>query len=492
MKIIPIGSTKLVNYLRCFSELEIKRFKNFLESPFHNTSKERIQLFALLKPYHPNYDSIPFTKEKLYKKIYGKSYQKQKMNDLFKSLRILVEDFLIVSDVLKDKKNRQTKLIETFHNRNLPYFKDHSTNLIKQINTQDVKNEEDYFQLYIENKRNYFHITNEQKIKDLDSFIEAHQSLDHFYILAKCKFLTEEFNRKRMFNEQEGLITWPQLEILIPKNILEANPIINTLYQINQLQRNDLPKDFFDALTDQVLNLHNIIEENLLRDLLINLINYGIAKNNTGNDTYNKQCAEIYKAMVDRNILLENGIIRDIEYINISNFAFIYISKDWGEYFCSTYAKYLDSNSRENTQNIALAYKYFFLKDYKKIDIYLEKLNPITQRFYTLRIKGLVMRNLFEDWLYRDIDNLKTLHYQTKNYEQALYRDRKYTGEEKITAYLNFIQVLKKIISLVSEPSKLTLVKVEKIEEEILSREQIIFKAWLQKILAAIKEKFNL
>jgi len=177
-----IGSTKLTQYLRYFSDLEVKRFKNFLDSPFHNTNKERIKLFALIKEYHPNYDTIPFTKEQLHKKIYGKGkkYQSQQMNDLFKSLRILAEDFLIVSDVLKDKEKRQLKLTETFHNRNIPYFKNQSTSLIKKIHIHSIKNEEDYLQLYLENKRLYYHVTNEQKVKGLHSFTEAHQSLDHF------------------------------------------------------------------------------------------------------------------------------------------------------------------------------------------------------------------------------------------------------------------------------------------------------------------------
>ncbi len=486
----PIGTTKLTQYLQALSTLEMKRFKKFLESPFHNTSNERIQLFVLIKKYHPNYDSIPFTKEKLYEKIYGKvGYQAQQMNDLFKSLRILVEDFMIVSDILKNKENRQHKLIETFHNRNLPYFKDHSTDLIKQICANDVNSEEDYLTLYLENKRLYFHITNEQKIKDLDSFTEAHHSLDHFYLLAKCQFLTEEFNRKRIFKESEGLITWHQIEKLIPEKTFENNHILNALYQINQLQRNDLSKVFFDSLTDKIISLHNVIDGNLLRVMLLFLVNYCITKNNLGNEDYNQDCLAIYRVMVDRNILLENGMLRDTEYINIANYAFKYGSKDWAEFFCSTYAIYLDPNNREDLENIVFAFKYFFLKEYNRIDFYLEKLNPMKQGFYVLTIKGLLIKNLFEDWLYRDIDNVKTLYYQTKSYEKHLYRKKEYIGEDRLIAYFNFIQVFKKVINIISDISTLNLSKIDEIREEIQSRRLVIHSKWIIKKLTDLKRK---
>lgn len=487
----PIGATKLAQYLQNFTSLEIKRFKKILESPFHNTNQDCIKLFSLIRKYHPDYDKIPFTKEKLYEKLYGKNkYQSQQMNDLFKSLRILAEDFMIVSDILKNKENRQEKLIETFHNRNLSYFKDHSTDLIQQIRKHEVKDEEDYLKLYLENKRLYFHITNDQKIKGLGSFIEAHHSLDHFYLLAKYKFLTEEFNRKRMFKEQEGLVSWGQIENIVSKNILEENPIINALYQINQLQRNDLPEELFDSLTAKILNLHNVIEDSYLRVLLLNLVNYCISKNNLGNDTYNKKCLAIYQEMVSRNVLLENGILRDLEYLNISNYAFKYGSREWAEYFSSTYINYVGSKNRENMKNIVLAYKYFFLKEYKKIDFYLEKLNPIKQGFFVLSIKGLLIRSLFEDWLYRDIDNIITLSYQAKNYEKNLYRSKEYMGEKKIDAYLSFIQVFKKMLNLISEISTLNLTKINKLIEEIESREIVIQNKWLIKMLNELKKRF--
>ena len=485
-----IEESKLVLILKRLSTLEIKRFKKFLDSPYHNSSKERIELFRLLKKYHPNYNAIPFSKEELYKKIFGKEkYQIQKMNDLMISLKGLVEDFMITSDILNEKKKRKAALIDSFKQRNISLFRELSKEIVNGIKETEIPMEEDYLKLYLEYKRLYFHINNEQKINGASIFQEAHKSLDLFYLFAKFQFLTEEQDRKNIFNESSGLISLDQIEqITKGSKLLEENTAIELLYRITNLRNNNYSKEFFLNLKEDLTNLIGQIESSMLRDLFMKLVNYCIHKNNLGDSSYNLECLDIYKILVEHKLLLENNIIREIEYINIALLAYKYGPVEWADNFSITYKKNLSSPNPEGICDIVFAYKFFFIKKYKMVDKYLNRLSPEVKGFYYPRVKALVIRSLYEDWMIKEEYSPALLNH-ANSYERFLYRHQEVIAEEKVKAYLNFIQILKKLAKFVSSEETREGPKIDTIKQEIVKRKTVAFEHWLSEKIQELEKR---
>jgi hypothetical protein len=50
--------SKVIDIFRTFSPDELKRFRDFVHSPFHNKNKNVIRLFEILKKYYPDFESI--------------------------------------------------------------------------------------------------------------------------------------------------------------------------------------------------------------------------------------------------------------------------------------------------------------------------------------------------------------------------------------------------------------------------------------------------
>ncbi len=63
--------TKLIRLLGTFSGAEIKKFRDFVMSPYYNKNKNVIRLNEVLMKYYPDYDSKSFTEEHIYSEVFG-------------------------------------------------------------------------------------------------------------------------------------------------------------------------------------------------------------------------------------------------------------------------------------------------------------------------------------------------------------------------------------------------------------------------------------
>ncbi|MEO8666607.1 MAG: hypothetical protein ABI462_14030, partial [Ignavibacteria bacterium] len=81
--------------LKTFSGEEVKLFEDFLNSPFHNKNTKVIQLFNLLKKFHPGYNDGKLSKENLFRELFGNvRFRGSYIGNLFSDLNILAEKFL--------------------------------------------------------------------------------------------------------------------------------------------------------------------------------------------------------------------------------------------------------------------------------------------------------------------------------------------------------------------------------------------------------------
>ena len=56
-------NTQLIKLLRTFDQKEIKRFREFISSPFFNKNKNVTKLFEIIRKIYPDFEQEKFTKE---------------------------------------------------------------------------------------------------------------------------------------------------------------------------------------------------------------------------------------------------------------------------------------------------------------------------------------------------------------------------------------------------------------------------------------------
>ena len=85
-------NSEAITLLKTLSPKELKKFRDFLNSPYHNKNKKLCEIFQELRKYCPSFSGRNFTKERLYKKLYKKEkYSDNTMKRLFWDLKNEIE-----------------------------------------------------------------------------------------------------------------------------------------------------------------------------------------------------------------------------------------------------------------------------------------------------------------------------------------------------------------------------------------------------------------
>ncbi len=103
-------NTKLVKLLKTFSGPEIKKFREFVISPYFNKNKNVIRLNDVLLKFHPDFDAKSFTEENIYSEVFGKG-----KFEYFKIKNISSDLYNLGLEYLKLKPNPSTFFMNDYN-----------------------------------------------------------------------------------------------------------------------------------------------------------------------------------------------------------------------------------------------------------------------------------------------------------------------------------------------------------------------------------------
>ncbi|MEO8664015.1 MAG: hypothetical protein ABI462_00850 [Ignavibacteria bacterium] len=110
-------SGKAISVIKTFSNEELKRFGEFLNSPFHNKNKNLIKLYDLLKSFHPLFETDNLT---LHSIVYPeRPFNNDNFKKMMSELLSASENFLIVTGLEKKNFQNQFTLLNELQIRNL-------------------------------------------------------------------------------------------------------------------------------------------------------------------------------------------------------------------------------------------------------------------------------------------------------------------------------------------------------------------------------------
>jgi hypothetical protein len=115
-----VKNTKLIKMLKTFSAPELKKFRDFVKSPFYNKNKNVIKLSEALVKYYPDFSHEALTEKFLYTKIFGSS----KFN------------YFKIKNIISDLYNLGIEFLKLKHNIYTAFYKDH--NLLVELRTRKL------------------------------------------------------------------------------------------------------------------------------------------------------------------------------------------------------------------------------------------------------------------------------------------------------------------------------------------------------------------
>lgn len=471
-KVPPPGGlrgAKCIELLRSLSPWELKSFEKYVASPFFNANGKVAQLLEVLIQYYPGFENREITFEKIFKKLFGnEKFKHQKLRYSMTDLTFLLENFLAykVFEVkfFYQKKFLLQKLKEKNHDK---YFQQHLTSGYRQQDDsahRDLK----FYKRQLGYDELSYEFTSLKDNRAIDTSLQSlSDNLDIYYLSNKLKYCCEILNRQNIVQVEYKI---PFLDFIIAylnKNSFEEVPVISVYFQILLTLKEPGNEKHFHKLKS-LLNKQTNFSVHELRDIYGFVQNYCIRKINTGDTKYLRELFEIYKLMLEKEIIIENKELGHSHFKNIVAIALRLDEFQWTENFISTYAAYLDKDLRKNSVNYNLARLHFAKKDFRKA-LKLLTIVEFTDVYYHLDSKSLLLK------IYYEIEEIEPLFSLISTFIVYLRRS-KLISEYQRRIYSNLVKHVKRLAKIKSGSNY----SLEKIKNSVATDSQIADIGWLK------------
>lgn len=356
--------TLLADVLRSFSKEEMKRFIQFVSSPYFNTSEATAKLLKEIGRFHPLIDGRGVSKEILFEKVYGeKKYSDTLMRKLISNLLHLSEKFLTV----ENQQLAECSLLAGLRTKKL-YTQ--FSKKIESLTTEDdnsIINEDVFlFSSLIESERSIYLYeidrAREYDIAVLNTF--KYETLYYFYNLART-YIRASHNLIYNPSGKETLILGIVSSIdfdKLSKSIKTADPVRKeVLLHLFDLIKMELTKDgsLFPGIKNfsfKYSQMHPGTTTYIGYIYMFEFISYQL-KN--GNREYIFERHEIYRQLEKYSYSTNPGQMSLILFNNIFFSGIVTRDPDFSEYVLGKYISGIESKGNPELNKFYRAWLLF-------------------------------------------------------------------------------------------------------------------------------------
>lgn len=452
--------SKLIDILKSFSQEELKKFGEFINSPYFNKNKTLIKFYNEIKKAYPDFLGERIDKKKIYSKILnGKKYNQQVFKNLSSELISLCKEFLEIEYYRENIYERKLNLINHLNKKRLDsIFEAETNNFEKALLESGKMSDPHFYYLYkLEDSKIGFHLERNEQPLVFDKVLKAGEHLVLFFILHLTKTISNlivnriSFNTSFEANLPEEFFKNLDIEKLIiymkQKDIKHSNII--ELYYLRVLC-NLKPENELYYFKFKKLLLENIDSYN--RDMIYGLFNaletYCTQKINSGNKNFLEEFFHVFETEILKGFykFSESSPVTFMKFRNTYLTALRLKKFEWVEKFIDNFKNDLIESDRDNILEMAYAQINFEKKNFEKAIEHLQ--NVKTDQFF-LKV---------------DVKNISLMAYYELNYTEPVislidsYKhfltDNKFLTDEYKENNLRFINALHTLTTLQEKNNK--------------------------------------
>lgn len=489
----------LIKILQSISLADIKKFKDFINSPYHNKSKKLILFFEQLLKIYPG-----FNIDKLNKSFFSRKLRQYSISNdstyrhMSSDVVRLFEKFLVVQKVESDnclwydllfEKIYETDLHDVLGNRVRKFEKFERTKItIDGLSLISLFNIEG-------SKLNFFssNISDRKKINELK--LEIRKKRHNYLLLFYLAEMVEELDEMENINSQSGLSVEKTLPVLSNKMGMiekmfdmhsqlygqgELNPVSQVYYSLYKLKVNPSNNRYYNEFKGILLKYEekfSLSERTYLFNKLIE-INLVRLNRNYSDLKLRKEIMKIYSLILEKEYYekifgkyIPIEIYRNILVISLSLKMF-----DWSYSFINNFNNKIIPRERKNIQQYSLSLLAFEKEEYEKALNSINKINP-QRTSLKLDIKNILLK------LYFVLDYNESAISLLDSYKTFLQYNRSISADRKL-GHQNFLKVVKQLIKYKSDPSKINL---DIISDYISRTQYLVHRKWLMKNIDTFK-----
>lgn len=436
--------SKLIQTLKILNTPELRRFGEYVHSPYFNKHDNTTRLCEVLLEEAPKFDSPRLDRETLYKELFPDGPHKmQRLNDVFTYLYRLLEAFLQQSIYDSRTSDQSLYLAQAYSSRKLDkQFESAYQQALKNASiTGQLYEETLLHQYFTEDLSDRHFITRDSR--SLDKSIERKTHwLDAFYLTAKLRNACEMLNRQNIVKQEYDIQYLDTVLGLVANDtaLQEQFPAIAIYYCIASTLQDSSNEEHYHRLVALLAEHSHTFPETEVRTMYDYAQNYCIKKINTGKSEYLHELFLLFKTLLNNGVILIDGHLSQWDYKNIVTVATRLGEHTWAEDFLHKYKEYLPEADRENAYSYNLANFYYSVRKYGKA---LELLRDVqfTDVYYGLGARSLLLKVYYEageyDPLYSLVDSFSV--YLKRNELVSPYQ---------YTAHMNLVRFAKRITDL--------------------------------------------
>ncbi len=482
--------SKFIDVIRTFSRDELKEFRDFVYSPFHNSNKNVIKIFELIRKYSPDYDSPLIDKEKLFRKIYpGKKYNDTVIRILLSDLLRLSEEFLAIQ---WDKKNRfgeSLSLLEALKDRGLDslYLTNYKDTLGVISEIEDIRTKYfNIFELEVVNVDFYLRKDKQQQISS--NVLSRVENLIYFMLIEIARNMQDlvinenTFNAKFDFNLAYEFVKHFDFEAVLKKlkqHRPEHYPVILIYHNLLNALVNEHDEAAYDHLKASIESRISKTNKEEIGRLLHYLESCCLLRMKHNVAKYRKEIFHVYKLMVEYGVYSYGTDEMTAQRFKNILIAAINVNEiKWAEEFIEKYAGKVQIEYRESMLYYSRALIKFISKDFNGA---LADLNRVKHDYFILKmdIKSWSLKiyyelNYFEQAL-SFIDSYR--HFLSKNVSISPHLKERHLSFLKFTSELMRLKL------------KADNIQLQNILHDLSNSNNVVHKDWIKEKIDEIGKK---
>lgn len=481
-----MGKSEIYGLLRVFEAKELKKFSEFLNSPYFNKSRKLIEVFEYVRKFHPLYSDIRLDREAISGSLYpGAEYNDSTIRNLLSDLHKTALEFLAYENFSSTKTDKHRYLLKEISRRNL------EDEFEKAIENFEKAAEEGLDYRYflakqeIESGKFNFSYINEKVSKtemvsaNLGYLENSGRNLFFYFLteLASHQVSLIIYNRRYQTDDNDMILKKLAAEFA-PDRLMKLIPTGDKYYPVLEIYA-ALVKMYSDTEKEEnYFNYKNLLFSNI--DILSAgekamhihyLTSYCIGRvRKKAGSVFNNELFELYEVNLEneyykdnKSAYLPHELYRSILMHGLSLKKF-----DWTAAFIHKYSNEVHPHSRHNMLRFGNAYLCYNTGDYTGA---LKNLVQIEQDFfiYKFDVKNLTLMVYYElGYLEEALSLIKTYH--------ELLRKNRIINPAMKKRYFSFIKFTEKLINCSGGNAG---IDMGYINYRLINHQSTAFKPWL-------------
>ena len=465
-------NSKLINVISTFSTKEIRRFDEYLNSPYFNKNELATKLYEFCKADYPKFRISKIDRRDAFSYVFQtEAFSEQKLRYVMTDLVKLLEDYLSITQYEKKPIRQKQNLLRELSERKLNKYFQSSLDIAQSMRSKNAYRDAAYFydQYALESESYIFQVRNFQRNND-ESLQNSVENLDLFFLATKLRSCCELMNRKNVFADDYQILFLDEILIHLKNNEYNDFPAISIYYQILMTLIESDDESHFSLLKNLLNDNADKFSMDEARDMYAFAQNYCIKKINGGNTSYLNELFLMYKTLIEKKIIFLGNFLSPWHFKNIVYVSLRLHEVDWTESFIYEYKNKISPEFRDNAFTYNLASLHFHKKEYSKALKLLQNVDYTDNIYYHLDSKSLLLKTYFE------LDEVESLLSLIDAFRIFLRRNKLISDYQR-SVYLNLVKFVKKALNIKLKSKSHE--KIIQLREEIEKTKKVADLKWL-------------